>query len=81
MLTFNTILKEMKDIPVDRLEEVYQLIHSLNPNKKQYAISGLRKKIISFAGVFSDLSSKDYADFQKQTKNTRDKLFDRKIVL
>jgi len=81
MPTFNTILEEMKDIPVDRLEEVYQLIHSLNPNKKQYAISGLRNKILSFAGAFSDMNSKVYADFLKQTKDTRAKLFDRKIVL
>lgn len=81
MLTFNTILKEMKDIPVDRLEEVYQLVHSLNPNKKLYALGGLRKKILSFSGAFSDMSSKDYADFLKQTKQARAKLFDRKIVL
>jgi len=35
MLTYNTILKEIKDVPVDRLEEVYQLVHSLNPKAKK----------------------------------------------
>jgi hypothetical protein len=35
-------------------------------------------QIVSFAGVFSDMSSKDYSAFVHQTKMTRKKLFDRK---
>jgi len=79
MLTLNAIIKEMKDIPVSRLEELYQFIHSLSTTTKH--TESLRKKILSFGGAFSDLSSKDYSEFINQTKMTRTELFDRKIEL
>ena len=78
-MTFNSILKELKDIPSDRLEELYQYLHSLNPKKK--GSEQLRKKILSFAGAFSEMSKKDYKDFLKQTKKTRSKLFNRNVDL
>lgn len=31
MLTINAILKEIKEIPVDKLEEVYAFVHSFTP--------------------------------------------------
>ena len=67
----------MKDVPVNRLEELYQLVHSMSAstNKKE----SLRKKILSFGGAFSDMSSEDYSDFLDQTKKARAKLFDRNI--
>ena len=74
-MTLNTILKELKDVPVNRLEELYQFVHSLTPTTKQ--TETLRKKILSFGGAFSDMSGKDYADFLNQTKKSRTKLFDR----
>ena len=79
MLTINTILKELKDVPVNRLEELYQFVHSLTPTTKQ--TENLRKKIISFGGAFRDMSNKDYSGFLNQTKKTRTKLFDRNIEL
>ena len=77
MLTYNTILKELKDIPVGRLEELYQFVQSLNPKNRKSA--NLKKKILSYSGAFSDMSAKDYTDFVKQTKSARTKLFDRNI--
>ena len=78
MFTINTILREMNELPADRLEEVYTFVHSLKANtdkeKKQR-----RKKILSFAGAFSDMSKTDYTDSKKHTKKTRTKLFDRNI--
>ena len=79
MLTLNTILKEIKDVPVSRLEELYQFVHSLTPKTKQ--TESLRKKILSFGGAFSDMSNKDYSDYLNQTKKSRTKLFDRNIDL
>jgi hypothetical protein len=79
MLTINSIIKELKDVPVNRLEELYQFIHTLTPTTKQK--EALRKKIISFGGAFSDMSNKDYSDFLNQTKKTRAKLFDRNFDL
>ncbi len=78
MSTLHAILKERKDVPVDRLEEVYQLVHSLNPKTKK--TDTIRKKILSFGGVFRDMKKKDYEDFLTHTKKSRTKLFDRKIV-
>ena len=78
-MTLNAILKEMKDVPVNRLEELYQFVHSLNPKTKPS--DSLRKKILSFGGAFDGMSSKDYADFLSHTKKTRAKLFDRKVDL
>ena len=75
MLTLKKILEEIKDVPLNRLEELYQFIHSLTPKTKQNETS--RKKIHSFGGAFRDMSSKDYSDFLKQTKKIRRTLFDR----
>lgn len=79
MPTLNAILKEMKDVPVNRLEELYQFVHSLTPKAKQ--TETIRKKILSFGGAFSDMSSKEYVDFVNHTRKTRNKLFDRNIDL
>jgi len=75
MLTLNAILKEIKDVPVNRLEELYQFVHSLTPKSKP--TDTLRKKILSYGGAFSDLNSEDYADFINHTKKARTSLFDR----
>lgn len=79
MFTINTILKEINDLPAERLEEVYEFVHSLNTHSKQKA--NARKKILSFAGAFSDMSEKEYADFKKYTKKTRKTLFERNVNL
>jgi hypothetical protein len=78
-MTLNAILKEMKDVPPNRLEDLYQFVHSLTPASKQ--TETLRKKVLSFGGAFSDMSTKDYNDFVNQTKKSRTKMFDRKIDL
>jgi hypothetical protein len=79
MLTLNTIIKEIKDVPVSRLEDLYQFVHSLSSSKKQ--TENLRKKILSFGGVFNDMTDEDYTDFLNHTKNARTALFDRKVEL
>ena len=77
MFTLNSILKEMKEIPADRLDELYQFVHSLTPKSKKN--EKVRKKILSFGGAFSDMSEEDYSDFLNQTKKVRTDLFDRNI--
>ncbi len=79
MPTLNTILKELKNVPIERLEDLYSIIHSLQANKKK---SDKRsKKILSFAGTFADMSENYYNDFLGQVKQTRNELFDRDINL
>ncbi len=79
MLTLNPIIKEMKEVPVSRLEELYEFVHSLTTKSKP--TDTLRKKILSFGGAFSDMSKEDYADFLNQTKKARTELFGRNIEL
>ena len=79
MLTLNNILQEIKDVPVNRLEEIYQLVHSMTPKAKQTETK--RKKILSYAGAFSDIKENDYEDYLSHTKKIRANLFDRKLDL
>lgn len=79
MTTLNTILKELKNVPVDRLEDLYSIIHSLRANTKKS--DSVSKKILSFAGSFGDMSKKDFNDFLEHTKETRNNSFDRDIKL
>lgn len=75
MPTLNTIIKEIKDVPENRLEEIYQFIHAMNLKGKHS--DSVQKRILSFGGAFSDMSSKDYDDFLNHTKKSRTELLDR----
>lgn len=77
--TLSAVLEEMKAVPVNRLEEVYEFVHSLTPTAKQ--TENVRKKILSFGGAFSDMSNREYSAFVRQTKKARAKLFDRTNTL
>ncbi len=79
MLTLNTILKEIKNVPVSRLDDLYSFINLLKINTK--GSDKNRKKILSFAGSFSDMSQEDYDDFIKESVRTRNDLFDRNTNL
>lgn len=79
MLTLNTILKELRDVPVNRLEDLYSIIHSLRVDTKKSDVT--RRKILSYAGSFEQMSQKDYDDFVHETKKTRNDLFDRDVNL
>ena len=79
MLTINRIIKEMREVQVERLEELYQLVHSFTPKTKQNDLA--RQKILSFGGAFSDMSEKDYGEYLSHTKKVRSSFFDRNIEL
>jgi hypothetical protein len=75
MFTINTIIKEINDLPPERLEEVYDFVHSLKSESKSKRKNS--KKILSFAGAFSDMPKNDYADLKENMADTRKSLFDR----
>lgn len=79
MPTLNTILKELKNVPVNRLGDLYSIIHSLRTDTKKSDKTS--KKILTFAGSFSDMCEKDYKEFLQHTSDTRNNLFDREIKL
>ena len=79
MPTINAILRELKNVPVDKLEDLYSIIHSFRTNTRK--ADKENKEILSFAGSFGDLPKSDYNDCVEHTKQTRENLFDRKINL
>ena len=79
MLTLNAILKELRNVPVDRLEDLYSIIHSLQANTK--LSDRTSKEILSFAGLFGDMSEKDFNDFLEHTQETRNNSFNRDVTL
>ena len=78
MTTWNKILKELKNVPANRLDEVYSYVHSLTEKE---GTPSLKDQILSFAGAFNDMDEKDYEDFVAETKNIRSTLFDREFSL
>jgi hypothetical protein len=73
------IIREINEIPAQRLEEVYQFVHALNP--KSESTVAKRKKIMAYAGSFADMESKAWQSFAKTVKRTRRKLFNRHVDL
>ena len=79
MSTINSIISELREAPVNQPEEVYQLVHSLS--RKVNRAEARRKKTLSFAGSFSDMSNEEYANFLNHIQQTRDNLFKRDFRL
>jgi len=78
--TLNTILKEIKDVPVNRLDELYQVVTSMTPKPAKNS-NFIKKKILSYGGSLKDMTQKDFSEFVNHNKETRNNLFDRKIEL
>lgn len=78
MLTLNTIVEELKDVPVNRLEELYSIIQSFKASPKK---NGQKSEdILSFAGAFEDIPEKEYTGLVQHTKDTRNELFNRGLL-
>lgn len=77
MVTFNSIIKELNGLPVDKLEDVYEYIHSIKEQEKKVKDKN-KKKIMSFAGAFSGMSDNDFTDLKAEIKRARSEMFTRK---
>ncbi len=79
MPTLDAILNELKNVPVEKLDDLFSIIHSLSVNTKE---SGEKMtQILSYAGSFDEMTEKDYKEFINQTEHIRKSLFDRDIHL
>lgn len=58
MPTPDTILNELKNVPLDKLKDLYSIIHSLQTNTKKSGKTN--RKILSFAASFGDISESDF---------------------
>ena len=75
MVTINTILEEVKNVPVNRLEELYSIIRSL---KDSTGGPGAGKgTILTFAGCFNGMKQENYDDLINNMKETRNNFLDR----
>jgi hypothetical protein len=81
VMTINTIINELQDVPINRLEELYQYIHSLKEKQDIEDKSKMREKILSFAGLFRDWKQDEYQEFLDNTKQIRKDLFNRDVEL
>jgi hypothetical protein len=83
MTALNIIYDEIQAIPVNRLDELYQLIHSLTPTiKQQDKKPNIRQReILSYAGILSGMTDEDYSDFTNRLYNARKTLFNRTAEL
>lgn len=76
MLSINIIIKELKRLPQNRLEEVYHLVKSMNdPNHQEK--DNIRMKIMEFKGLFSEMSHEDYNEYLDYLHETREDIFTR----
>lgn len=78
-MSIDTILKELEEVPQDRLDDLYAVIQSfrINSQKKERNV----RKILSFSGAFAEWSNNDFEDFQLHTKEARKELFSRDVTL
>ena len=79
MLTLNTILKELKNVPVSRLEDLYSIIRSFTA--PQHQSENKKEQILFYAGCFGDMSTEEFSDFDREVKNIRSQLFERDMDL
>jgi len=79
MLTLNAIISEIKDVPVDRLEELYQFVQSISLRNKKTERNS--RKILSFGGAFNEMSDFEYEDYLNYLKKSRNTIFARNIEL
>ncbi len=79
MPTINNIIEEIKEVPVNKLEDIYSLIHSFNATK--VVTKGNKEKILAFAGALNNLNDADYNDFKTNIETTRAGLFNRQITI
>ena len=79
IVTYQTEINEINQIPVISLPDVYNLIHSyhvrLNEKEKK------RNNILQFAGAWTDLSENEFLEITREIKQNRNEMFNREIKL
>lgn len=78
MITINHIMREIKNVPANRLQELYEYLNSLTSAKKP-AVENYKDRVLSFGGAFGEMPKKDFEEFVSHTQDTRRSLFDRKF--
>ena len=77
--TLNTILEELKSVPVNQLDDLHAIIRSFKLHARKTALK--KKQILGFGGSFGAFSANDYNDFLDEIKRARSDLFYRDIYV
>ncbi|MCD4817713.1 MAG: hypothetical protein K8S23_03355 [Candidatus Cloacimonetes bacterium] len=67
------ILKEIELLPEEKLNEIYELIHFFRLGLQRS--KSKNKSIMDFAGIWKDLSDKDFNEFSHEMKIRRKNAF------
>ncbi len=80
MITRETILQELQQVPQQHLETVYQLIHALTvrPEGDGEKLAAV-ERIMDAAGMLSHWNDEEWADFEAELQRTRAELFNRPL--
>ena len=76
MITYNTIIDEVRNVPIDKLDELYHFVHKLAVKK---TTKSKHKGGRTFEGIFNGMKQEDFNDFLSITKENRAELFERKF--
>ena len=79
MHTVKNIIEEVQSFPENQLDELFQVISSMNLQERKS--EARRKKILSYSGCFKDLSEDEYSSLKKELKKTRKSLLTRHVVI
>jgi len=79
LVTYQTLISEINQIPVVFLQDVYNVIHTykVRTNHKEQN----RNKIMQLAGSWADMSENDFMDLTAEIKRNRNEIFSREIEL
>jgi len=79
LVTYQTLINEINQIPVSFLQDVYDLLHTYQVQINQKEQN--RKKILEYAGDWADLSEQDFLDIKAEIERNRKEMFNKEIDL
>ena len=80
-ITYQTLINEINQVPVNFLQEVYNIIHSYNITTAEKQEKNDRKNILKFAGSWCNMSDKEYDEIMSEINNSKSEMFSREVKL
>lgn len=71
----NKVLKEINLLPEEKLKEIYNLIHFFRLGLQKGKSKSKNKSIMNFAGIWQEMSEKDFNDFSHEVEMRRKSAF------
>jgi hypothetical protein len=78
-VTYQHIINELNQIPVDFLLDVYNMLHSFKNKIDDRSTN--RLNVLQFAGSWNDMSDDDFSDYKSEIERSKNEMFNRIIDL